>query len=68
MILSTLLSTLRIFMVEKGWKTPAESPDLNPIENLWHELKEFNRRDVRLKTKGELIKDIESFWGTVTVD
>ena len=22
------------------WKTPAESPDLNPIENLWHEAKE----------------------------
>jgi hypothetical protein len=20
------------------WKTPAESPDLNPIENQWHEL------------------------------
>lgn len=22
------------------WKTPPGSPDLNPIENLWHELKE----------------------------
>lgn len=22
------------------WKTPPESPDLNPRENLWHELKE----------------------------
>ena len=23
------------------WRTPPESPDCNPIENLWHELKEF---------------------------
>lgn len=30
------------FFVEERinwWKTPPESPDANPIENLWHELK-----------------------------
>ena len=26
------------------WPTPAESPDINPIGNLWHELKEYFRR------------------------
>ena len=30
------------FLNDEGvnwWKTPPESPDLNPIENLWHELR-----------------------------
>jgi len=37
------------------WKTPPESPDLNPIENLWHKLKEYLRRKVKPTTKDELV-------------
>ena len=46
------------------WKTP-ESPDLNPLENLWHELKEYQRRVVKPKTKEKLIGGIIQFWNTV---
>ena len=31
------------FFEENGinwWKTPAKSPDCNPIKNMWHEMKE----------------------------
>lgn len=49
------------------WKTPAESPDANPIENLWHEMKEFIRREVKPRNKEELVDGIERFWGTVDV-
>ena len=33
------------------WRTPPESPDMNPIENLWHKLKEFVRIHVKPRTK-----------------
>ena len=50
------------------WKSPAESPDINPIENMWHELKEFIRSEVKPHTKQELIQGIQRFWKTVDVD
>ena len=49
------------------WRTPAESPDCNPIENLWHELKEYNRRVIKPTTKQQLIDGIKDFWETVSV-
>ena len=61
----------RDFYSEAGinwWPTPPESPDLNPIENLWHELKEYIRREKKPKTKQELIDGIKEFWATVTAD
>lgn len=49
------------------WKTPPESPDMNPIENLWHELKEFMRREVKPQNKQELVDGINRFWTTIDV-
>ena len=47
------------------WRTPAESPDINPIENLWHELKEYIRREVKPTRQEELVNGIKNFWETV---
>ena len=47
---------------------PPESPDLNSIENLWHGLKEYRRREVKPKTKDELVNRILEFWNTVDID
>jgi transposase len=47
------------------WRTPPECPDLNPIENLWHELKEYLRARIKLRTLDELIAGIKAFWTIV---
>ena len=47
------------------WRTPPASPDMNPIENLWHELKEFMRHEVKPHNKQELVDGINRFWTNV---
>ena len=47
------------------WKTPPESPDLNPIEMVWHELKLYIDRVVKPRSKDELVAGIQQFWTTV---
>jgi transposase len=57
------------FMLEHNvnwWRTPPESPDLNPIENLWREMKHYIATQVRPKNKAELVAGLGAFWGTVT--
>lgn len=49
------------------WKTAPESPDLNPLENMWHELKEYIRGVVKPHSKEELVEGILEFWKTVDV-
>lgn len=40
---------------------------MNLIENLWHELKEYMRREIKPTTKQELVDGINRFWETVNV-
>lgn len=47
-------------------ETPPESPNLNPIENMWYDLKKYLHATVQPRTQRELIVGIQSYWGTVT--
>ena len=48
------------------FKTPASSPDLNPIENLWHTLKDYLRIEYKPRNLAQLKEGIKSFWSTLT--
>ncbi|KAK3754658.1 hypothetical protein QZH41_003874 [Actinostola sp. cb2023] len=51
------------------WKTPPESPDLNPIERVWAQLKGFLRKTIKPTKKEQLIEGIKTFWNEkMTVD
>ena len=61
----------RCWLPEHGihwWKTPDESPDLNPIEKVWHEVKEDICHEVQPCNKDPLVNGILPFWRTVTVE
>ena len=57
------------FFEENGivwWPSPPESPDLNPIENIWGSLKQYLRNSYKPQNLSELKKGIEQFWNSLT--
>lgn len=50
------------------WPTPPESPDLNPIENVWGSMKQYLKNFYKPKNLEELKAGIEQFWVTLTPD
>ena len=48
------------------WKTPAESPDLNPIENVWASLKYYLRHQHKPTNLETLKEGILNFWKSMT--
>ena len=45
---------------------PPESPDLNPIKNVWGSMKQYLRTHYKPRNLQELKDGIESFWTTLT--
>ena len=65
----TLATARRVFS-EKGFNSGnhlmSHLMPNDPIKNLWHELKEYIRQEIKASTKVELITGIEKF-GTLLV-
>ena len=49
------------------WPWPAQSPDLNPIENLWHHLKQEIRK-AKVSHIDQLVDTIKNCWYSISPD
>ncbi|KAG1493878.1 hypothetical protein G6F46_013057 [Rhizopus delemar] len=57
------------FNSDNIYSWPAQSPDLNPIEHVWHHLKlKLSVYDTKAKGVHELWERIEKEWNNFTVD
>ena len=48
------------------WRTPVESPDLDPIENVWGSMKTYLRTEYKPKNLQDLKDGIIQFWKQMT--
>ena len=48
------------------WKSPAESPDLNPIEKVWGSMKTYLRDKHKPKNLEQLKEGIQTYWKKLT--
>ena len=47
---------------------PTNSPDLNPIENVWMILKDHVQNETRPNNRKEMIKSIERAWEAILME
>ena len=62
---------IQSFFVQNGiawWKSPAESPDLNPIEKVWGSMKTYLRDKYKRRSLPQLKEGIRTYWTKLTLE